>query len=106
MTLKLNPIINIITMKKIINVFLITGVAYILIGSISMLYSHFCLDGIMLNNKFDELTKGIFNLSCYLGIFLYYFLGQKIFFYILGQLLTLSLFLGIIKVLKYFFHIK
>ncbi len=87
-------------MKKVINIFLILVVAYIFIGTGSMLWSHYNLGGIMISNKFDIATQGIFNLPCYLGIVLYYFLGQKIIFFILGQLFTLIFFWLLIVSLK------
>lgn len=91
-------------MKKVINILLILIVTYIFIGTSSMLWSHYSLGGVMISNKFDIATQGIFNLPCCLGIVLYYFLGQKIIFFILGQLITIFFFwLLIISLKKIFF---
>ena len=72
-------------MKKIIKIIYIIGLIYLIVGTLSVLYSHFFLGGLMVSNKFDLFTKGIFNLSSYFSIIIYYFLGQKIIFYIIGQ---------------------
>ena len=87
-------------MKKIIKIIYLVGLIYLIIGTLSVLYSHYALDGLMMSNKFDLFTRGFFNLSSYLGIVFYYFLGQKIIFYFIGQLFVIIFYILIFKSIK------
>ena len=87
-------------MKKIIKIIYLVGLIYLIIGTVSVLYSHYALDGLMVSNKFDLFTRGFFNFSSYLGILLYYFLGQKIAFYLIGQFFVILVYILIFKSIK------
>jgi hypothetical protein len=87
-------------MKKIIKIIYLVGLIYLIVGTLSVLYSHYILDGLMVSNKFDLFTRGFFNLSSYLGIILYYFLGQKIFFYVICQCFIVLIYYLIFKSIK------
>lgn len=84
-------------MKKIIKVIYLVGLIYLIVGTLSVLYSHYALGGLMVSNKFDLLTNGIFNLSSYLGIIAYYFLGQKIIIYLICQCFIILIYYFIFK---------
>ncbi len=93
--------LRIIRIGKILQ---IIGFFFIIIGSLSCLYSYFFLGGLFISNKFDLCTNRFFDVSVYLGFYFFYIFGQNITFFVIAQLITLALFLTIWRFIRYNFR--
>jgi len=81
------------------------GLVYLMLGTLSSLYSHFYLNGLFVENNFDKITYGFFNFGCYLGLITYMFSGQNLLFFILTQIFIILAFVLTIKALEELFFI-
>jgi cytochrome c oxidase subunit IV len=91
---------------RIIKSLKLFGLVYLTLATLSSLYSHFHFNGLFTENHFDRITYGFFNFGCYLGLITYMFLGQKLIFFILTQILIIVAFMLMIKALEELFLIK